>query len=81
MISFIVRFVPDQPYDAAAADEHSTIGAWHGIIRHVQSDAERHFARWSDAIAFIAEYVDLEPVDAAGQRKEDAPKRNPEPIL
>ena len=33
--------------------------AWHGIVRHVQSNAERHFTRWADASAFIAEFVDL----------------------
>jgi hypothetical protein len=56
LISFVVRFVSEEP---TGAMERPASG-WHGVIRHVQSDAERHFARWQDAVAFIAQYVDVE---------------------
>jgi hypothetical protein len=41
-------------------------GGWHGLIRHVQSDAERYFTQWSDAMAFISQFVAVEapPHDA-----------------
>jgi hypothetical protein len=58
-VSFVVRFVYDGAPDAA--------GAWHGVVRHVQSEAERYFSRWEDAVAFIARYVDgIEPGSAPG---------------
>ncbi len=56
VVSFVVRFVYDAPADGLvglAVD-------WHGFIRHVQSDKERHFTRWEDAVTFIAQYVKLE---------------------
>jgi hypothetical protein len=54
LASFVVRFVSEAaPASGPARD-------WHGVIRHVQSDAERYFTRWSDAVAFIASYVQLE---------------------
>lgn len=36
-------------------DEDSA--AWHGVIRHVQSDAELRFTAMEEALSFIAEYV------------------------
>ena len=45
--SFVVRFV--RPADAPAG--------WHGGIRHVQSNRERAFNRWGDAVSFINEFV------------------------
>ena len=58
--SFVLRFVrrPEEP-------SHPAI-VWHGIIRHVQSNSERAFSRWGDAVSFISEFVDLaeEGVDA-----------------
>ncbi len=51
--SFLIRFVYE-----AAADGQPTQG-WHGVVRHVQSNAERHFTRWEDAVAFVSAYVEL----------------------
>lgn len=58
--SFVLRFVrqsEDPPRPAAA---------WHGVIRHVQSNRERAFNRWGDAVSFINEFVglDQEQIDA-----------------
>lgn len=48
--SFVLRFV---------FDEASKGGGWHGVLRHVQSDAELHFTCWDEAEAFISRYVPL----------------------
>jgi hypothetical protein len=42
-----MRFVYDKP------DE------WHGVIRHIQSDAEMHFTHWADVQKFVAQYVEV----------------------
>jgi hypothetical protein len=51
--SFVLRFVrgPD--------DTLRPVTAWHGVIRHVQSNRERAFNRWADAVSFINEFVDV----------------------
>jgi hypothetical protein len=61
LVSFVLRFVYDEPSDAAAPGEHGEHGAqgWYGIVRHVQSNSERHFTSWEDVSAFVAQYVDL----------------------
>ena len=61
LISFVLRFVADQPTD----DSSGEMGApppstWRGVIRHVQSNKERHFSRWADAVAFISQFVPVE---------------------
>ena len=53
VVSFVLRFVYDEPPDRSA----HLVAGWHGVIRHVQSDAERPFTRWRDAVAFIEQYV------------------------
>lgn len=57
--SFVLRFVV--PSDPPA----SSVSNWHGVIRHVQSNRERAFVRWADAVEFIREFVDIarEPCD------------------
>lgn len=47
VVSFVMRFVYDKP------DE------WHGVIRHIQSDAEMHFTQWADVQKFVAQYVEV----------------------
>ncbi len=32
---------------------------WYGVIRHVQTNEERRFTHWSEAVAFIERHVDL----------------------
>ncbi len=49
--SFVLRFVR-QPGAGAHPDP-----GWHGLIRHVQSNRERAFNRWEDAVKFINEFV------------------------
>ncbi len=56
VVSFVIRFVYDAPADRSAG----LASGWHGFIRHVQSDEERHFTRWADAASFMAQYVKLE---------------------
>jgi hypothetical protein len=65
--SFVLRFVRNgepasggesaQGAVASGAGAHS--GGWHGVIRHVQSNRERAFSRWGDAVAFICQFVDV----------------------
>jgi len=54
--SFVLRFVQSRMIDGSADPPQAD---WHGVIKHVQSNTKRHFARFSDAIAFIANYVSL----------------------
>jgi hypothetical protein len=53
VVSFVLRFVYDEPPSESALP----VAGWHGVIRHVQSDSERHFTRWTDAVAFIDQFV------------------------
>ncbi len=53
LTSFVLRFVSDQSPDAPEA------APWHGVIRHVQTNQERAFTRWAEAVAFIQQYVEL----------------------
>ena len=55
LVSFVLRFVCDEP---AAQTTHPATH-WHGVIRHVQSNVERRFTEWDEAVAFIAQYVGL----------------------
>lgn len=47
--SFVIRFV------FAPATQPSA--AWHGVVRHVQTNTELHFTRWAEAVQFMARYV------------------------
>jgi len=49
--SFVLRFV------RMGDDPTRPTGAWYGVIRHVQSNRERAFNRWADAVDFIGEFV------------------------
>lgn len=55
LVSFVVRFVCAGAPAAGAGPGTS----WHGLIRHVQSDAERYFTRWPEAEAFMGQFVGL----------------------
>lgn len=46
--SFVLRFSAD------AED-----AAWRGLIRHVQTDTERHFTRLDELLEFVGGYVSL----------------------
>ncbi len=49
--SFVLRFVQDAPSDGASL--------WHAVVVHVQTDEEKSFTDFADAIAFISRYVPL----------------------
>lgn len=58
--SFVLRFVretkPGEEQHRASVQARHT---WRGSIRHVQSNQERHFTHWDDALEFISEFVNL----------------------
>jgi hypothetical protein len=58
LVSFVLRFVVEEP-DGGSGPAGAPPPDWYSVIRHVQSDTERHFTRWEDIVAFIAQYVDL----------------------
>ena len=55
-VSFVLRFVYEEP----PGEAESRAGNWYSVVRHVQSNTERHFTRWDDVVAFIAHYVNLD---------------------
>lgn len=55
LVSFVLRFVSDGPPDPG----QGPAAGWHGLLRHVQTNAELHFTRWEEAVAFLARHVDL----------------------
>jgi len=57
--SFVLRFVYEQ---VSTAPEQRATG-WYSVVRHVQSDTERHFTRWEDVVQFMSQYVDLDGND------------------
>jgi hypothetical protein len=59
LVSFVLRFVLDEPPSHSAMRSRPR---WHGVIQHVQTNDEMHFARWEEAVAFIEQYVDLTPL-------------------
>ncbi len=59
LTSFVLRFVFDQPPEVAESASAPVVQTWHGVIRHVQTNQERHFTRWAEAEAFIAQYIEL----------------------
>lgn len=52
MESFVLRFVQDAPSDCASA-------SWRAVVVHVQSNEEKSFTDFADAVAFIARYVPI----------------------
>jgi hypothetical protein len=50
--SFVLRFVHDAP--SGAADGRAK---WHAVVVHVQTNEEKTFTEFADAVAFIARYV------------------------
>ncbi len=62
--SFVLRFVADEPADTAipqALNPHdrSALKRWHGVVVHVQTNQEKRFTNFADAVAFIARYVPI----------------------
>jgi hypothetical protein len=59
LTSFVLRFVFDQSLETTESAVAPIGQAWHGVIRHVQTNQERHFMRWAEAVAFVEQYIDL----------------------
>ncbi len=55
IVSFVLRFVCEEPFGES---EDLTV-ARYGVVRHVQSDTERHLTSWDEIVAFIEQYVGL----------------------
>ncbi|UCC64637.1 MAG: hypothetical protein JSV36_06215 [Anaerolineae bacterium] len=55
--SFVLRFVQETTTESTADRSWAD---WHGVIKHVQTNEERHFTCFADAVAFIATYVSLD---------------------
>lgn len=51
--SFVVRFVQDAPEPEPRASH------WHAVVVHVQTNEEKIFSDFADAVAFIARYVPI----------------------
>jgi len=49
--SFVLRFVQDVPIEGASS--------WHAVVVHVQTNEEKNFTDFADAVAFISRYVPL----------------------
>lgn len=54
--SFVLRFVQESPTDR---DIPSPQTDWHAVIKHIQTNREKRFTCSVDALAFIANYVNL----------------------
>ncbi len=72
LVSFVLRFVYDQPSGEAPPPATH----WHGVVRHVQSNEELHFIHWADAVAFIERFAQLnqptnQPTDQPTPRTEN----------
>lgn len=76
----------DVPLSHARASQESSSGAalpsrqervtargWRGIVVHIQSNAERTFTHFADAVAFIARYVPLGDVSFRRMKDEVSP--------
>lgn len=61
--SFVIRFVHPPAPNVSSQDK------FHGSVRHIQTNREINFTRWSEAVSFISSYVSLEGA-------EDTPVQN-----
>jgi len=53
--SFVLRLIEDSP----RSEVPSAVPNWHGVILHVQTNEEKTFAHFADAVAFMARYVPI----------------------
>jgi hypothetical protein len=56
--SFVLRFVQDAPSNGA-----DSVRQWHAVVVHVQTNEEKTFTDFADAVAFISRYVQIEKKD------------------
>ncbi len=52
--SFVLRFVHDTAEDGAPSPR-----GWHVVVLHVQTNEEKIFTQFADAVAFISRYVPI----------------------
>ncbi|MBI5031796.1 MAG: hypothetical protein HZB51_14805 [Chloroflexi bacterium] len=52
--SFVLRFVQDAPNDSVVSAR-----PWHVVVVHVQTNEEKIFTDFADAVAFISRYVPI----------------------
>ena len=52
--SFVLRFVTDQEKDSSQP-------AWHGVIRHIQTNEQLNFTGMGEALGFIQKYFNIQP--------------------
>jgi hypothetical protein len=60
--SFVLRFVQDAPENKAHG--------WHAVAVHVQTNEEKTFTDFADAVAFIARYVPIGEFQFQSQKDE-----------
>ena len=59
--SFVLRFVQDAPSNGADSARQ-----WHAVVVHVQTNEEKTFTDFADAVAFIARYVPIQRMKDEG---------------
>lgn len=63
--SFVLRFVQDAPSNGA-----DSVRPWHAVVVHVQTNEEKTFTDFADAVAFIARYVQIGEVHFQSMKSE-----------
>ena len=74
VVSFVLRFVQE----TSDVTDDSLRANWHGVIRHVQTDAEQHFTHLADAVTFMARYVKLDFSEVIGLETQDSGDATPD---
>jgi hypothetical protein len=67
--SFVLRFMQD------GTDTDAPPASWRGVVKHVQTNEEKHFTSFADAIEFIAGYVNLKEYEKHETRKAQKEER------
>lgn len=71
--SFVIRFIENRVPAAGSPDQ----AHWRGVIVHVQTNEERGFSDFADAVAFIARHVCIgEFVFKGGENAESSDQRD-----
>ncbi len=68
--SFVMRFVRGRNDPGAGHDGQD----WHCVVLHVQTNEEKTFTRFADAVAFISRYIQIGEFEFKPKRVR---KRNP----
>lgn len=95
--SFVLRFVQDAPDEGAPPHDlvasppvhlstNPMRGArtnWHAVVVHVQTNEEKNFTDFADAVAFMSRYVPLGDfvLDATEDKKQKTEGQGPPPAV